>query len=99
MSIKRWAARVDANQRAIVAALRASGCDVWIIGLPVDLLVGKNGRTGLIEVKTTTGKRAPRANDHTNLQAEFLRTWRGGPFATVTDVQGALMFAAILGTE
>ena len=36
----RHAARVDANQIQIVSALRAAGAYVWIIGLPVDLLVG-----------------------------------------------------------
>ena len=53
----RHAARVDANQQAIVAALRAAGCYVWIIGLPVDLLIGYKGHTFLMEIKTTSKKR------------------------------------------
>ena len=36
----RYAARVDQNQAQVVSALRAAGAYVWIIGLPVDLLVG-----------------------------------------------------------
>lgn len=39
----RRAARVDANQEQIVSALRGAGAYVWIIGLPVDLLVGYKG--------------------------------------------------------
>ena len=97
MSINRYAARVDANQAAIVAAMRAAGACVWIIGLPVDLLVGKNGRTALVEVKTTTGSKTPKASPHTKLQKGFLLDWTGGPVATVTDIDGALRVVAMLG--
>jgi hypothetical protein len=47
----RYAARVDANQDQVVSALRAAGAYVWIIGLPVDLLVGYNDETFLFELK------------------------------------------------
>jgi Holliday junction resolvase len=90
VSIKRWAARTDANQADIVSAMRAAGASVWIIGMPVDLLVGAYGKTIPVEVKTMTGKKAPRAKDHTRLQVEFLESWRGGPVATVCDVDSAL---------
>jgi hypothetical protein len=86
----RRAARVDANQAAIVEALRAAGASVWIIGLPTDLLVGKNGSTLLMEVKTLTGKRNPKPARYTALQRDFMAEWRGGPVATVTDVESAL---------
>jgi hypothetical protein len=94
----RRAARVDANQAAIVEALRAAGAYVWVIGLPVDLLIGFNATTGLktnghtllMEVKTLTGKREPRAKGYTDLQRDFLASWTGGPVATVTDVESAL---------
>lgn len=85
----RRAARVDANQEAIVSALRAAGCKVWCIGLPVDLLAGKNGHTVLVEVKTAKGKYTP-------LQEAFMSTWNGGPVATVRDVAGALTLARSL---
>lgn len=85
----RRAARVDANQQAIVAALRAAGCKVWVIGLPVDLLAGKNGHTVLVEVKTAKGK-------HTPLQEAFMADWTGGPVATVRDVEGAMTLARSL---
>lgn len=86
----RYAARVDSNQAEIVAALREAGASVWIIGLPVDLLVGYAGRSMLVEVKTLTGKLNPKPSRHTQLQKDFMLSWRGGPVATVTDVRGAL---------
>jgi hypothetical protein len=93
----RRAARVDANQQAIVDALRAAGASVWIIGLPVDLIAGKNGHTLLLEVKTLTGKRNPRPAGYTQLQRHFMASWRGGPVATVTDVESALRAIALMG--
>ena len=86
----RRAARVDANQSEIVAALREAGASVWIIGLPLDILCGYQGKTALIEVKTLNCKLNPKPSRHTQLQKEFMLTWRGGTVATVTDVRGAL---------
>jgi phosphoserine phosphatase len=80
----RRAARVDANQQAIVAALRAAGAYVWIISLPVDLLVGYKGRTFLMEIKTTSKKRL------TGLQADFFQYWPGGTLCRVDSPQAAL---------
>jgi len=86
----RYAAKVDGNQAEIVAALRAAGASVWIIGLPVDLAVGFQGKTLLVEIKQTTGKRNPKPCRHTQLQKDFMMTWNGGAVSTVTDVDGAL---------
>lgn len=92
----RRAAKVDANQAAIVSALRAAGASVWVIGLPVDLVVGVAGSTALAEVKTLTGKKAPKPASYTPLQESFLATWRGGTVATLTDVDGALCLVAAM---
>lgn len=49
--------RRDANERAIVDALRKVGAEVWYVsgcGLP-DLLVRHRGRYLVAEVKTATG--------------------------------------------
>ena len=86
----RRAARVDSTQADIVSAMRAMGATVWIIGLPVDLLVGWKGRTLLVEVKVLTGKRKPKPTGYTPLQEAFLTSWQGGPVATVCDVEGAI---------
>ena len=86
----RRAARVDATQAEIVAALRAIGATVWIVGLPLDLLVGYAGKTLLMECKCIAGKRNPKPTKHTALQKAFMLDWRGGPVATVTDAAGAI---------
>ena len=89
----RHAARVDANQQAIVAALRAAGAYVWIIGLPVDLLVGYKGRTFLMEIKTTFKKRL------TGLQTDFFEKWAGGTLCRINSPQAALQMIGVANAE
>lgn len=48
--------RIDANQPAIIKALKAIGCSVDIIEEPVDLLVGFRKRTVAMEVKNPESK-------------------------------------------
>ena len=86
----RHAKRVDANQDAIVTALRAAGAYVWIISLPVDLLVGYKGHTFLVECKTDHKKRL------TALQANFFETWSGSTLARVDSPDAALRMIGIL---
>jgi hypothetical protein len=86
----RHAKRVDANQDAIVATLRAAGAYVWIIGLPVDLLVGYNGHSFLVEVKTTSKKPL------TALQNDFFKSWSGGTLARIDSPDAALRMIGVL---
>jgi hypothetical protein len=86
----RYAARVDENQAAIVQALRDAGAYVWIIGLPVDLLVGYKDRTLLMEVKTTSKKRL------TGLQADFFENWTGGTLCRVDSPEAALRMIGVI---
>jgi len=86
----RYAARVDSNQAAIVQALRDAGAYVWIIGLPVDLLVGYKDRTLLMEVKTTSKKRL------TGLQATFFEKWTGGTLCRVDSPEAALRMIGVI---
>src|SRR5512146_999648 len=70
----RRAAKVDANQAEIIAALREAGVSVLPLsafgeGLP-DLLVGINGVNFLLEVKSRRGTLTPS-------QQAFFRGWRG----------------------
>lgn len=51
----RKAAKIDANQPAIVKALRAIGCSVHYIKEPVDLMVGLRKRTVAMECKGGKG--------------------------------------------
>jgi hypothetical protein len=68
----RRAAKVDANQQAIIATLEGIGATVAVIGQPVDLLVGFRGRNWLIECKNPKGR-----NRLTPSQTLFMVTWRG----------------------
>jgi len=86
----RYAARVDANQDQIVVALRAAGAYVWIIGLPVDLLVGYKGHTFLVEIKTNAKKRL------TTLQRDFFESWSGSTLARVDSPDAALRMIGVL---
>ena len=68
------AKRVDANQAAIVKALREHGASVELLheagrGVP-DLLAGYRGRNYLLEVKTDAGKLNAR-------QKKWHKEWRG----------------------
>jgi hypothetical protein len=80
----RRAARIDVNQTQVVIALRAAGAYVWIIGLPVDLLVGYKGHTMLMEIKDGPKKRL------TALQEAFFAKWTGGTLARVDGPDAAL---------
>jgi len=86
----RYAARVDANQAQIVSALRAAGAYVWIIGLPVDLLVGYKGHTFLVEVKNGSKKR------FTSLQDDFFANWTGGTLVRVDGPEAALRMIGVI---
>ena len=92
----RYAKRVDETKEAIVEALRAAGAYVWIIGLPVDLCVGVNGHTVLVECKSLTGKKNPKPKNYTALQKDFMANWTGGPVVTLTDAEGARRLVAML---
>jgi hypothetical protein len=86
----RHAARVDKNQEEIVSALRAAGAYVWIIGLPVDLLVGYKGQTFLVEVKNGPRKRL------TALQDDFFKNWSGSTLARIDGSEAALRMIGVL---
>jgi hypothetical protein len=86
----RRAARVDATQEAIVSALRAAGAYVWVIGLPVDLLVGYKNHTFLVEIKTDSKKRL------TKLQADFFENWSGGTLCRIDSPEAALRMIGVV---
>lgn len=94
----RRAAKTDRNQDEIVQALRAAGATVQSLaavghGVP-DLLVGFRGQTLLIEVKDSN--QPPSKRRLTEDQIKWHGDWRGGPLATITDVEGALRAIGVL---
>lgn len=86
----RRAARIDANQTEVVSALRAAGAYVWIIGLPVDLLVGYKGHTFLVEIKNGSRKRL------TALQEDFFNNWSGSSLARIDGPEAALRMIGVI---
>lgn len=90
----RHAARVDANQAQVISALEDAGARVWVLGLPVDLLVGYRGRWLLVEVKD--GSKKPSAQAKTALQARFFAWASGLPTALVDSPEAALRALAVL---
>jgi hypothetical protein len=84
----RRAAKIDANQNAIVNALRDHGAFVQSLagvsrGCP-DLLVGYRGRTILMEIKSH--EKAILTKD----QNVWANCWNGGPLWVVYTVEQAL---------
>lgn len=82
----------DANEGEIVEALRGIGCTVQLLhgnsqGTP-DLLVGRDGRTFLLEVKAARGRLL--ASQH-----RWHGRWRGAPVAIVHTVEEALRAVGI----
>ena len=92
----RRAAKVDANQKQIVEALRRVGCSVTHLhavgsGCP-DLLVGFRGKNILIEVKD--GKKPPSKQKLTPDQIVWHSEWNG-QVAVVNCVDDAIQ--AVIG--
>jgi hypothetical protein len=63
---------------------------VWILGLPVDLLVGYKGHTVLMEVKDGPKKRL------TALHDTFFENWTGGTLSRVDGPEAALTVLRVI---
>lgn len=89
----RRAAKTDDNQAAIVKALRAAGATVQSLGQVgdgcPDLLIGRRGKTLMLEVKD--GAKPPSARALTDAQVLWHRYWRGGPVEIVKSIDDALL--------
>lgn len=97
----RRAARIDANQPAIVEALRQLGAFVQPLhmvgqGCP-DLLVAFRGQTLLVEIKD--GSKPPSERRLTPDQQIWHSRWIGGPLSIVTDIDGAIRAVGVVEQE
>jgi hypothetical protein len=94
----RFAARIDANQGAIVTALRQGGCEVLSLaamgGGCADLLVHRAGIISLLEIKD--GKKSPSRQKLTPQQIKFHRNW---PVAIVKNEVEALAVVGLCKPE
>ena len=94
----RRAAKVDANQEAVVSALRAAGATVQSLaavgkGVP-DLLVGYKGQTLLMEVKD--GRNPLSKQKLTEDQLTWHGNWKGGALAVVDGPEAALRMIGVI---
>ena len=94
----RRAARIDANQDAIVSALRAAGASVQSLaavgqGVP-DLVVGIRGEDFFLECKD--GAKRPSARALTPDQRKWIDAWRGRPVVVVNSPDEALRAVGVL---
>lgn len=83
-----YARKRDDNEPEIIAALEEIGCTVFPLDKPLDLLVGRDGETYLLEVKN--GAQYKSWQRVTPDQQEFLDTWTGGPATVVNSIESAL---------
>ena len=91
----RRAAKRDASEPEIVAALKQCGFSVVRMDRPVDLLVGVPGRKGprqmfLVECKTGTKGYGKTLNEN---QSEFAASWRGPEIVILRSAQDAVDWA------
>ena len=89
-----YAKRVDSNHSLIVKKLRELGCSVFdtsrVAGGFPDLVVGKNQKTALVEIKASDKSK------FTAAQEAFMLNWRGSTVARIQDVEGAITLVKLL---
>jgi len=89
-----YAKRVDSNHSLIVKKLRELGCSVFdtsrVAGGFPDLVVGKNQKTALVEIKATA------TSKYTPAQQAFMLNWRGSTVARIHDIEGAINLVKLL---
>jgi len=90
--VHRRVARRDDNEQEIVEGLRKGGASVYMLDDPLDLLVGYEGMTTLIEVKGVKGSGGGTSHRLlTDAQKEFIATWKGGRILIVRTLEEALL--------
>lgn len=92
-----YARKVDVNHSLIVKTLRDLGCSVFDTsrvggGFP-DIVVGKNNKTILVEIK------ANEKSKYTSAQELFMMNWKGSAVARINDVDGAIRLVKLLDSQ
>ena len=89
-----YAKRVDLNHAEIVNKFRELGASVFDLsavgrGCP-DIMVGYNGQTVLVEIKSGEKKK------YTEAQLKFISEWKGSTVNRINDLEGAIRLIKIL---
>ena len=89
-----YARRVDTNHSLIVKTLRELGCSVFdtsrVAGGFPDLVVGRNGKTVLVEIK------ADEKAKFTPAQEAFMLNWHGSTVCRIDSVDAAIRLVNLL---
>jgi hypothetical protein len=92
-----YAKRVDSNHSDIVKTLRDLGCSVFdtsrVAGGFPDLVVGRNNKTVLVEVK------ADEKSKFTPAQELFMMNWRGSTVVRIDSVDSAIRLVKLLDAQ
>lgn len=92
--MSKYARRTDANHSEIVKAFRELGCSVFdssrVAGGFPDIIVGKNGITVLVEIKSDEKKKFTAAQDM------FMLNWRGSTVSRIQDIDGVIRLVKML---
>lgn len=92
----RRSARVDANQKEIVEALRRCGASVLITSQLkncFDILVGYNGVNYMVEIKD--GNKPPSQRQLTKGERKFCDEWKGGKYYIIESIEDALKMIGV----
>ena len=92
-----YAKRVDSNHSDIVKTLRDLGCSVFdtsrVAGGFPDLVVGRNNKTVLVEVK------ADEKSKFTPAQELFMMNWLGSTVVRIDSVDSAIRLVKLLDAQ
>jgi hypothetical protein len=92
-----YAKRVDSNHSDIVKTLRDLGCSVFdtsrVAGGFPDLVVGRNNKTVLVEVK------AGQKSKFTPAQELFMMNWRGSTVVRIDSIDSAIRLVKLLDAQ
>lgn len=92
--MSKYARRVDANQSEIVKVFKELGCSVFdtsrVAGGYPDLTIGRNGKTVLVEIKSSEKA------SYTPAQEMFMLNWRGSTVVRINDIDGAIRLVKLL---
>lgn len=92
-----YARKVDVNHSLIVKTLRDLGCSVFdtsrVAGGFPDLVIGKNNKTILVEIK------ANEKSKYTPAQEMFMMNWRGSAVARIDSIDSAIRLVKILDSQ
>ena len=89
-----YAKKVDLNHKEVVEKFRELGASVFDAsgvgrGFP-DIVVGYNGQTVLVEIKSGERKRFSEA------QLKFMAEWKGSAVTRINEVEGVIRLIKIL---